>query len=194
MTATARSAKGAGTRHRILDAARDVLAEEGMEGFTTRRVAARAGISHGMCHYHFADKQSLILALVEHARSDWIQPLQDMVAGPETAEERMRAIIDWIAEPATGEVIRVHSTLYRFALADDPIRQSLAAEYALWREQFVKVFEDLSTEKRLHGLDAAAIGETFASAADGLVQQQSLDPNIDTRTLLNALFERVSAS
>lgn len=190
---TVRSAKGADTRNRILDAARDVLAEEGMEGFTTRRVAARAGISHGMCHYHFVDKQALILALVEHARSDWIQPLQDMVAAPETAEERMRAIIDWIAEPATGEVMRVHSTLYRFALADDPIRQRLATEYALWREQFVKVFQDLATEKRLQGLDARAIGETFASAADGLVQQQSLDPDIDTRSLLNALFERVSA-
>ena len=60
-------------RNRILDAARGVLAEEGMEGFTTRRVAARAGISHGMCHYHFADKRALVLALVEHARSDWVE-------------------------------------------------------------------------------------------------------------------------
>jgi AcrR family transcriptional regulator len=51
-----RSPKGLDTRNRILDAARGVLAEEGIEGFTTRRVAARAGISHGMCHYHFADK------------------------------------------------------------------------------------------------------------------------------------------
>ena len=187
-----RSPKGTDTRNRILDAARRVLAEEGMEGFTTRRVAARAGISHGMCHYHFADKRALVLALVEHARSDWIEPLERMVASERPAEERIRAIIDWIAEPATGEVMRVHSTLYWFALAEDPIRERLAAEYALWRAQFVRVFEDLAAEEGLDGFDARAIGETFASAADGLVQQQTLDPTIDTRSMLRALFERVS--
>ena len=187
-----RSPKGTDTRKRILDAARGVLAEEGMEGFTTRRVAARAGISHGMCHYHFADKRALVLALVEHARSDWIEPLERMVASDRRAEERIQAIIDWIAEPATGEVMRVHSTLYWFALAEDPIRVRLAAEYALWRDQFVRVFEDLAAEERLAGFEARAIGEAFASAADGLVQQQSLDPAIDTRSLLRALFERVS--
>lgn len=187
-----RSPKGTDTRNRILDAARGVLAEEGMEGFTTRRVAARAGISHGMCHYHFADKRSLVLALVEHARSDWIEPLERMVASERRAEERIHAIIDWIAEPATGEVMRVHSTLYWFALAEDPIRERLAAEYALWRDQFVRVFEDLAAEEGLDGFEARAIGETFASAADGLVQQQSLDPTIDTRSLLRALFQRVS--
>lgn len=188
----ARSPKGTDTRNRILDAARGVLAEEGMEGFTTRRVAARAGISHGMCHYHFADKRALVLALVEHARSDWIEPLERMVASGRPAEERIQAIIDWIAEPATGEVMRVHSTLYWFALAEDPIRERLAAEYALWRDRFVRVFEDLAAEEGLDGFESRAIGETFASAADGLVQQQSLDPSIDTRSLLRALFERVS--
>jgi AcrR family transcriptional regulator len=188
----ARSAKGTETRNRILDAARGVLADEGMEGFTTRRVAARAGISHGMCHYHFADKRALVLALVEHARSDWIEPLERIVTSDRRAGERIQAIIDWIAEPTTGEVMRVHSTLYWFALAEDPIRERLAAEYALWREQFVRVFEDLAAEEGFEGFEARAIGETFASAADGLVQQQSLDPTIDTRSLLRALFERVS--
>lgn len=192
MPQTSRSARGAETRNRILHAARAVLAEYGMDGFTTRRVSARAGISHGMCHYHFKDKNDLIRALVEHARDDWISPLEKMVRGPGTAESRARAVIDWMAEPATMEVLRVHLTLQWFALQDEAVRNQLAAEYARWRRGFAELFADLSAERSLRGLDAELVGEAFASAADGLVHQQSLDPELDTREVLTALFEKVA--
>jgi AcrR family transcriptional regulator len=163
-----------------------------MEGFTTRRVSARAGISHGMCHYHFKDKNDLVLALVEHARDDWITPLEEMVKGPGSAESRARAVINWMAEPATMEVLRVHLTLQWFALQDEPVRRHLAAEYARWRHGFAELFGDLAIEQGLSRLDAAAVGEAFASAADGLVHQQSLDPKLDTKGVLTALFEKVA--
>jgi AcrR family transcriptional regulator len=104
MPEISRSARGADTRNRILHSARDVLAEYGMEGFTNRRVSARAQISHGMFHYHFRDKSDFVRALVEHARDDWITPLETMVKAPSTAESRARAVIDWMAEPATEGV------------------------------------------------------------------------------------------
>ena len=192
MPQISRSARGADTRNKILHAAREVLAEYGMEGFTTRRVSARAGISHGMCHYHFKDKSDLVRALVEHARDDWITPLETMVKGPGTAESRARAVINWMAEPATMEVLRVHLTLQWFALQDETVRHHLALEYARWRLGFAELFADLSAERGLLGLDAHLVGEAFASAADGLVHQQSLDPELDTREVLTALFERVA--
>lgn len=163
-----------------------------MDGFTTRRVSARAGISHGMCHYHFKDKSDLIRALVVHARDDWITPLEKMVKGPGTAELRARAVIDWMAEPATMEVLRVHLTLQWFALQDEAVRDHLAAEYARWRRGFAELFTDLSAERGLRGLDPELVGEAFASAADGLVHQQSLDPELDTKGVLTALFEKVA--
>jgi hypothetical protein len=35
------------------------------------------------------------------------------------------------------------------------------------------------------------VGEAFAGAADALVQQQSLDPELPTELMLTELFERV---
>ena len=126
---SAREAQGAATRERILEAARATLAGHGPDGFTTRRVAQRAGISHGMVHYHFKDKRDLILALLVQARRDWIQPLEELVDGPGPAESRMRAVIAWMALPATADVMRVHMSIYVFALADELIRERYAAEY-----------------------------------------------------------------
>jgi AcrR family transcriptional regulator len=186
-----RAAKAAQTRERILEAARRILSEEGVERLTTRRVAELAGVSHGMVHYHFADKRDLILALVVHARRDWVEPLEELVDGPGTSEARMRAVISWMAEPQTTDVMRAHQSLFVFALGDDVVRRRLAAEFARWRAPFVKLFADLGVELGVGGLDAVGVGEAFAAAADALVQQQSLDPELPTELMLTQLFERV---
>ena len=190
---TDRAAQAASTRVRILDAARRVLAEEGLERFTTRRVAALAGVSHGMVHYHFTDKRDLALALLVHARRDWIEPLEELVDGPGIAEKRLRDVIAWIAEPATIETMRVHQALFVFALQDEAVRERLAAEFARWRAPFVLLFEQIASERGLDGYDATRVGETFAVAADALVQQQTLDPSVPTARLLRATFEQLIA-
>jgi AcrR family transcriptional regulator len=185
------SPKGLQTRRRILEAARRVLADEGLERFTTRRVAQAAHVSHGMCHYYFADKNDLVRALIELARADWVQPLEKLVSSGESAERRMRAVIGWLGEPATIEVMRVHSALFWFALRNEDIRESLAAEYRDWRRQFVRLFEKLAEETKFAGLSAPGIGEAFASAADGLVQQQVLDRDLPTERMLNDLLDQL---
>lgn len=188
---TNRAARAAETRARILEAARQVLAEEGLERFTTRRVADLAGVSHGMVHYHFTDKRELVMALLVHARRDWVEPLEELVDGPGSAKKRMREVIAWIAEPATIETMRVHQSLFVLALQDDAIRDRLAGEFARWRAPFVTLFRQVGEELGLDGLDAASVGEAFAVAADGLVQQQSLDPRLPTARLLGRTFEQI---
>ena len=184
MSSTGRAARAAETRVRILDAARRVLADEGLERFTTRRVAALAGVSHGMVHYHFTDKRELALALLVHARRDWIEPLEELVDGPGTADKRIRDVISWIAEPTTIETMRVHQSLFVLALHDDAVRERLAAEFARWRSPFVTLFSQLASERGMDGFDARSVGEAFAVAADALVQQQALDPAVPTGALL----------
>jgi AcrR family transcriptional regulator len=186
-----RSAKGADTRNRILAAARRVLSEEGSDRFTTRHVAELAGVSHGMCHYHFKNKRDLILALLVQARRDWVEPLEELVDGPGSADSRMRAVISWMAEPQTIDVMRVHQTLFVFALQDDLVRERLAAEFARWRAPFVKLFAEIGREMSIEDLDAKSLGEVFAAAADALVQQQSLDPRLPTERMLTRMFDRI---
>jgi AcrR family transcriptional regulator len=193
MATTNRAARAAETRVRILDAARRVLAEEGLERFTTRRVADLAGVSHGMVHYHFTDKRELALALIVHARRDWVEPLEELVDGPGTPDERVRGVIAWIAQPATIETMRVHQSLFVLALQDDTVRERLAAEFARWRAPFVTLFRQVADDRGLARFDAESVGEAFAVAADALVQQQALDPELPTARVLTRTFEQLVA-
>ncbi len=50
-------------RAALLEAAREVLAKEGVEALTLREVARRAGVTHAAPYRHFADKEALLAAV-----------------------------------------------------------------------------------------------------------------------------------
>ncbi len=53
------------TRERILAAALDLFSERSFEGATTREIAARAGVTQPLLHYHFRSKDALWRAAVD---------------------------------------------------------------------------------------------------------------------------------
>lgn len=57
-------------RQTLLEAARALTAEVGIEGFTLREVARRAGVSHAAPYNHFSDKADLERALAIEAFKD----------------------------------------------------------------------------------------------------------------------------
>ncbi|RYJ06089.1 MAG: TetR/AcrR family transcriptional regulator [Actinomycetales bacterium] len=63
------------TRERILDAARLVLAETGIQGATVETICDRAGFTRGAFYSNFASKEDLVLALF-HRESDLL--MQEM--------------------------------------------------------------------------------------------------------------------
>ena len=61
-----RQARSQATRTALLDAALHEFAAHGFEAASTRAIAARAGTHQPQINYHFASKQELWLAAVEH--------------------------------------------------------------------------------------------------------------------------------
>jgi AcrR family transcriptional regulator len=51
-------------RRRVLDASLGLIAREGLEAFSMREVARRAGVSHQAPYHHFADREAIMAAIV----------------------------------------------------------------------------------------------------------------------------------
>jgi TetR/AcrR family transcriptional regulator len=49
----------------LLDAAERLLLESGYAGVTTRKVAAEAGVNHGLVHYYFGSVENLLVRVLE---------------------------------------------------------------------------------------------------------------------------------
>jgi len=51
-------------RRRVLDASLALIGEKGLEGFSMREVARRAGVSHQAPYHHFPDREAILAAIV----------------------------------------------------------------------------------------------------------------------------------
>jgi TetR/AcrR family transcriptional repressor of bet genes len=83
-------------RHQIAQAMKDVMAERGYEGASIVEVARRAGLNPGLVHYHFTDKQEVLLALLALLRREACQRVAAALEArsPGAPEERLERLID----------------------------------------------------------------------------------------------------
>jgi AcrR family transcriptional regulator len=112
----------ASSRRRLLDAALACLVEEGYARFTTLAVSRRAGMSQGGLFRHFATKEQLLGATMDHLVEQRLQAWEQrfFALPPEqrtpeaglrllstvTTDERLRAVFDLAAAARTDAAIR----------------------------------------------------------------------------------------
>src|SRR5262245_56512178 len=78
----------------LVDVAKTLIADRGLEGFTLREVARRVGVTHVAAYRHYADRRALLAAVAEHGFHQLRRRLDAArKKAPESLEPRMRAIL-----------------------------------------------------------------------------------------------------
>jgi AcrR family transcriptional regulator len=77
-------------RRQILNAAAQCIAEEGVDGATMRKIAARANVSTGMLTYYYANKKEIIAAAIATA-VEYGNQMLNRIAGRELSPRRLEA-------------------------------------------------------------------------------------------------------
>lgn len=88
------------TRSKILDAALVEFSTVGFEGATTRSIAARAQVQHGLVIYHFQSKLGVWQAVMERTIGEFHQQFIVRLEAlkPRDAETKLRALNRWFIE------------------------------------------------------------------------------------------------
>lgn len=76
-------------RAALLQAAREIVEEQGPEAFTLREAARRAGVSHGAPSHHFGDKTGLLTELAIEVMSERVGLVEEakVSAGPHPMDQ-----------------------------------------------------------------------------------------------------------
>jgi len=86
-------------RRTILDAAGEIVMEEGAEAFSMRRLAARCGYTLPTIYHHFGDKPGLLEALLDERFREMVDAVQDAVSSVDdpvgTLRRMLRAFVDF---------------------------------------------------------------------------------------------------
>ena len=112
-------------RASLLAAAEAELADRGVEAFSLRQVAKRAGVSHAAPAHHFGDAGGLLTALATEGYRAFQQALDDGMAqaGDDPRERQMAAGLGYIrfatARPALFRLIFGSCLLYTSDAADE---------------------------------------------------------------------------
>jgi TetR/AcrR family transcriptional regulator len=94
LTPVSKPSSGAGTRDRILEAARTDFAEYGQAGARVDRIARSAGVNKAMIYYHFHSKEDLHREVVGEFFRRMIGRVQAQASEFGTLEQVFRAIAD----------------------------------------------------------------------------------------------------
>ncbi len=132
MSATAprrtQAERRATTRSALLDAALELLVEDGYANLTTRRIAARAGVSQGAQQHYFKSKSELVLEAVRHAVAqiaDDALHRTDLLALEGAA--RQEATLDEMWAVHQSPAFKATLELWAASRTDTELRRSLRA-------------------------------------------------------------------
>jgi AcrR family transcriptional regulator len=143
-----------GTREAILEAARQVLAQDGKEGLSVSQVARRAGVNRGTAYQHFQTREQLIEATAEwvsdklfHAVYGDLAP----VAGQTVDSVGVRRVTEHLADFAMENPELGRAWLFELLSSRRP------ASDRFWRA-YESSFEELAkTEYAQPGIDTEVV-------------------------------------
>jgi len=179
------SPPGALTRDRILEAARELFAEHGVEAVSLRELTGRAGVNLAAIHYHFGSKDALLEELFSRSSQPIVRWRLELLANVRKHEDGrpvLEDVLDAFLRPALSSGRRQNSTFVRLRARlalerTESVRRILSNAFdessRLTIEAIGKALPDLPRDElywRFHFL----IGTMFYTMADsGRIQALS---------------------
>jgi AcrR family transcriptional regulator len=145
------------SREKILDAAIDRIASDGIDAVRIARIAMDAGVSTALVHYHFATREALLAEALEHS----FERAGDVRIG-DTGERRLRDMVESCL-PLAGEQEKdwvLWVELWLRAVRHPELRPTAAHLYARMHAWFVEALEEFDC-------DAPAVADRVIALLDG---------------------------
>jgi AcrR family transcriptional regulator len=148
-TVDQRVIRGNATRAQILNAARELLREDGFAGATTRAVAERADVRLSLVHYHFGGKAPLLAALLEEENARLLARQQALYDGDQPLADKWRTACEYLRADLRSGYVRILWELWAAGLADDELALRWRDAMAGWRELLTTVVADWAAAARV---------------------------------------------
>jgi AcrR family transcriptional regulator len=162
-------------RAELVDAAWRVIAEEGLEAATMRRIAEAAGCTTGRVTHYFDSKDDVLVAALREVYRRAAERIRRHIGGADVATVLLDVLVDALPVDEDRQLEwKVWLAFWGRAAADERLRREQEQRYAEWRG----LLDMLIRRARPH--DAAADRRTavdlIAGAIDGLGIQTVLEP------------------
>jgi AcrR family transcriptional regulator len=183
---TQRSAASTARRAQIVEATIEVIAAEGFASASFKRIAERAGLSSTrLISYHFAGKDELVSALVEHVVAGIGQHVGGLVMRETTATARLAAYIEGVVGYADSHrkpmaaLMQVVMAGAGGATTDEPSDLS----------HLEQILRDGQESGSMRSFDLQVMASTIQRSVEVVPFQLQADPDLDCAAYARELVE-----
>jgi AcrR family transcriptional regulator len=195
-----RSRKGARTRARLVDAGKEVFAEQGLLDARIADIAERAGVSYGSFYTYFDSKEALFREVAAEVGERLRAPVDEVIYARNSDVAPQDRIHEAIRRHF--ETYREEAGLLRAVEQAERLDDEVGASRELWRRKDTADVADSIRLLQRRGLADAALDPDVAAAALGAMTyrfaevwlaHRSIDVDFDTgvdtvtRLFVNAL-------
>jgi AcrR family transcriptional regulator len=131
LTPSVRTAPTSTPEEALLDAAERLLVDVGYAGISTRRLAAEAGVNHGLVHYYFGSLEHLLVQVLERFTARMIERQRAMYAAETPFLEKWRTAMRYLVVDTDYQ--KVWWELQALAWNRPDLRGRVAKVNAEWR-------------------------------------------------------------
>lgn len=165
---------------RLINAAAELIAENGYERTTLAAIGSRAGYSHGIVTRRFGSKEGLLIALIEKMAMGWSETHLTPAIGTSTGREALHIRVDAFRSSWRKSARRMRAlyTLMFEALGPIPhLKERMVELHRFSRGSVVDVvqrgIEDGSVDP---SVEPEQVARLFMGALRGAAYQAMLDP------------------
>jgi AcrR family transcriptional regulator len=156
----------------LLDAAKKILRQKGYAGFSTRDVAAQAGVPLSQIHYHFGSKQGLVLALFEYLNAQLLDRQNVLFGNPALKlSEQWDQACAYLDDDIASGYVRVLQELIAASWTDAEVAKVVRAGILGWVELITGLAR--KAQREFGGIDPFSPDELGALIASAFLGAES---------------------
>ena len=167
-------------KEQIVRATVECITKHGYHNFSMQDVARTAGVSKGIIHYYFLNKDELMMCVLDKVAGDIERVLSEEMGSITDPWRRMEIFIEVCFDivRSTKEYYQVNMDFWTQINQKEEIRKVIAAHYAKFREAAAVVVQDGVDKGAFKKVDASAYASYVIAVIDGLSLQWLFDEKV----------------
>jgi TetR/AcrR family transcriptional repressor of bet genes len=179
-------------RRELVEASWNVVANDGIENLTMRRVASAAGCTTGRISHYFSNREELLSSALNAAHDEAERRMIVIAKSALPAKERLR-LVAYEGLPLDAARLRewkVWIVFWAAAASSSSLSAQNKARYRGWRKLLLRLFADIGS---LRKNDSETRVDELLALIDGLGLRVALDSSASHRKLARKTIDEYVA-
>lgn len=164
-------------KRQITRAAYEVIAQKGYYNFTMMDIAKQAGVSSGLIHHYFKDKENMLVTLLREMQQNVRESFERKIEFVTDPRRKLEILVDWSFEVVESEREYLH-VIFDFMTQikfNERMRRILRKLYHGYRESCYTILKEGQEKGIFIDMDADFFATFCVGAVLGVREQYVID-------------------